>query len=166
MGILLLLFLWSLVEVHSETAPYVIFTAGILPNHSYVDLHLVGGNTGSDPVVCKTDMQTCCNSGAGPDRGDWYFPNGDRLQFPGNLPLVESRLVQRVELYRQAKNGSIPSGIYRCDIETRAVNSADNTARETVYVGLYASGGDATNISCTMHLTNYKITLAYYVHCM
>ena len=35
----------------------------------------------------------------------------------------------------------IPSGIYRCDIETTAVHSTDNT-RETVYVGLYNSGGE------------------------
>ena len=35
----------------------------------------------------------------------------------------------------------IPDGIYRCALETVAVNSADNAARETVYVGVYGSGG-------------------------
>ena len=49
---LVLLLLWSLVEVHSQTAPYVSFMGENLPNHSYVDLTLVGtdnsdpGNTG------------------------------------------------------------------------------------------------------------------------
>ena len=140
----LLFLLWSLVEVHSQTTSYVTFMGETLPNHSYVNLSLVGGANSGDEIVCHTDLSTCCYGGAGPDRGDWYFPNGDRLPFPGRHPLVMNRLHQRVALRREGESGSIPSGIYRCDIETRAVNSADNTARETVYVGLYDSGGDKT----------------------
>ena len=135
----LLFLLWSLVEVHSRTAPFVTFMGETLPNHSYVDLSLVGSSYSGDEVVCHTDLSTCCSSIAGPDRGDWYFPNGDRLPFLG--PLVERRQIQRVEFSRGAGSGSIPSGIYRCDIETRAVHSDDNI-RETVYVGLYSSGGN------------------------
>ena len=139
----LLILLWSLVEVHSQTAPYVSFMGETLPNHSYVDLSLVGSYSSGNEVECHTDLSTCCSGGAGPDRGDWYFPNGDRLPFPySRHPLVERRLDQRVELSRGAVSGSIPSGIYHCGIETRAVHSVDNTARETVYVGLYDSGGN------------------------
>ena len=148
----LLFLLWSLVEVHSQTAPYLTFMGETLPNHSYVNLSLVGDYASDNKVVCRTDLSTCCNSGAGPHRGDWYFPNGDRLPFPGSHhPLVERRLTQRVELYRGDGNGSIASGIYHCSIETRAVHSDNNTDfttsdnntdRETVYVGLYESGGD------------------------
>ena len=139
----LLFLLWSLVEVHSETAPYVSFMGENLPNHSYVGLSALGNINSGNEVVCHTDLSTCCNPGVGPDRGDWYFPNGDRLPFPGNHLLVERRAFQRVELYRGIGSvSSIPSGIYCCSIETRVVNSADNTARETVYVGLYDSGGD------------------------
>ena len=112
----------------------------------YVNLSLVGGLGSGDEVVCRTDLGPCCHRDAGPDRGDWYFPDGDRLPFPGNHPLVQNRQTQRVELVRLAGSGSTPSGIYRCDIETRAVHSDDNTARETVYVGLYDSGGDKTII--------------------
>ena len=140
----LLFLLWSVVEVHSQTAPYVTFMGETLPNHSYVDLSLVGGYNSGNEVVCHTDLSTCCRGGAGPDRGDWYFPNGDRMQL-GFDPLVERRQFQRVELIRGDRSGSIPSGIYRCSIETVAVNSADNTdttTRETVYVGLYDSGGE------------------------
>ena len=130
----LLFLLWSLVEVHSQTlpAPYLIFMGETLPNHSYVDLSLVGSYYSGDEVVCYTDLTTYCNGNAGPHRGDWYFPNGDRLPFYGNHPLVERRQFQRVELSLGEGSDSIPSGIYHCDIETRAVNSADNTARETV----------------------------------
>ena len=138
----LLFLLWSLVEVHSQTVPYVRFMGETLPNHSYVDLSLVGSYYSGNEVVCYTDLSTCCFGGAGPHRGDWYFPNGDRLPFPGSHPLVERRLDQRVELSRRAVSDSIPSGIYHCDIETRAVHSDDNTARETVFVGLYDSGGN------------------------
>ena len=150
MSALLLVLLWSLVEVHSQTAPYLTFMGGTLPDHSYVNLSLVGSAGSGNEVVCHTDLSTCCHGGAGPDRGDWYFPNGDRLPFPGgNHPLFEKREFQRVELYRGGGSGSIPSGIYHCSIETRAVNSDvnDNKARETVYVGLYASGGDTTIVN-------------------
>ena len=142
----LMFLIWSLVKVHSQIppAPYVSFMGETLPDHNYVNLSLVGSYNSLDEVVCHTDLSTCCNSGAGPHRGDWYFPNGDRLPFYGNHPLVERRYSQRVELSRGAGSGSIPSGIYHCDIETRAVHSVDNTARETVYVGLYGSGGNLT----------------------
>ena len=143
----LLFLLLSLVEVHSQTAPYVTFMGETLPDHSYVDLSLVGDSVSGDEVVCNTDLSTCCNGDAGPHRGDWYFPNGGRLPFPRNDPLVEIRQFQRVELSRD-RSGSAPSGIYRCSIETRAVNSDNNTdltTRETVYVGLYDSGGDQAN---------------------
>ena len=75
--------LWSLVEVHSQTVPYVSFMNEPLPNNSYVDLTLVGEDTG-DPgntVRCHTDLSTCCSGGQGSHRGDWYFPNGTRLLF-------------------------------------------------------------------------------------
>ena len=62
--------LWSLVEVHSQTAPYLTFMGETLPNHSYVDLSLVGVFGSGDEVVCHTDLSTCCHPGAGPDRGD------------------------------------------------------------------------------------------------
>ena len=144
----LLFLLWSLVEVHSQTvpylAPYVTFMDNTvaLPNNSYVNLSLVGSGGSGNEVECHTDLSTCCNGDAGPDRGDWYFPNGTRLPFRG--PLDERRTFQRVELHRGDRSGSAPSGIYYCSIETIAVHSVNNTAsyRETVYVGLYDSGGD------------------------
>ena len=156
-----LFLLWSVVEVHSQTAPLVFFMEQTLPNNSYVNLSLVGyyGNE----VVCHTDLSTCCRRGDGPDRGDWYFPNGDRLPFPGGYhPLFENRLRQRVELYRRTGSGNIPSGIYHCSIETRAVNSDDNTDRETVYVGLFDSGGDhafilTSIVSYTQTACNYAL---------
>ena len=143
----LLFLLWSLVEVHSQTAPYLFFMGEALPNHSYVDLSLVGdADDGSDSVQCHTDLTTCCGSDQGSDRGDWYFPNGVRLPFNAPNVVYELRTAQVVDL-RRNDNADTPSGIYCCDIETNAVHSddrMDTTTRETVYTGLYATGGKLT----------------------
>ena len=145
----MLCLLSALVEVHSQTVPYVNFMGTNLPNHTYVNLTLVGrAEDGSDSVKCHTDLDTCCSGAQGADRGDWYFPNGERLMFsngPGNM--YESRAAQRVDLHRRNNGGT--SGIYRCTVETNAVRSddePDTTTRETVYAGLYASGGECTHM--------------------
>ena len=124
------------VEVHSQTAPYLIFMGNIIPNNSYVDLNTVGISYTINDVQCHTDLHTCCGGGQGPDHGYWYFPNGTRLPFSGDV--YEARGAQLVVLFYTGSGGT--SGIYRCDIETVAVNN--NDGHETVYVGLYTSGGE------------------------
>ena len=129
--------LWSLRQ--SQTVPYVSFMNQTLLNHSYVDLSLVGDDgSGSDSVQCHTDLSTCCSAAQGSHRGDWYFPNGERLPTPGvNVITFESRVVQRVDLRRKS-DSSLQTGIYRCDIPTDAVHqNTDYSVRDTVYVGLY-----------------------------
>ena len=134
---------WSPVEAQSQTFPYVSFMGQTLANNSYVDLSLVGNDaSGSDSVQCHTDLNTCCSGAQGVHRGDWYFPDGTGLPLvpdPGDT--YEQREAQRVDLRRE--NGATsPSGVYRCDIATVAVHDdIDNSVRDTVYVGLYASGG-------------------------
>ena len=138
----LLLLLLFLVEVHSpQTFPYVSFglMGPALANHSYVDLSTVGSTSNSsDSVVCHTDLTTCCT---GPHFGDWYFPAGDRLPFAGSsVPIGLGRTAQIAIIRRTTATG--PTGIYRCDIATNAVHhSTDNSARDTVYVGLYLANG-------------------------
>ena len=141
--VLLLSLLWSLVEVSSQqTFPYVSFMGQTLANHSYVDLSLVRDDHGSNGVQCHTDLSTCCTNNQGPHRGDWYFPNENRLLFSEDGDIYESRTSQRVDL-RRSNSATSPVGIYRCDIPTRAVHDDnDISVRDTVYVGLYpASGG-------------------------
>ena len=98
---------------------------------------------GSDSVQCITDLDTCCRSGQGIHRGDWYFPDGTRLPFSEDGgDIYENREDMRVDL-RRRNNANSPTGIYRCDIPTNAVHDVtDISVRDTVYVGLYtASGG-------------------------
>ena len=142
--VLLLCLLWSLVEVYSQTDfPYVDFIERVaLPNHSYIDLNQVG-EAGADSVRCHTDLDSCCSSNQGPvHRGDWFPPGSEeRLPF-SSADVYQVYGAQRVIL-RHRNNADMPSGIYRCDIPTVAVHDdSDNSLRESVYVGLYASGGN------------------------
>ena len=144
-NLLLFSVLWSLVEVNSQTFPYVSFMGQNLANHSYVDLSLVGeAASGSDSVQCQTDLTTCCSGGQGVHRGDWYSPGStDRLPFSlEDGDIIEQRRNQRADLIRR-NSATSPVGIYRCEIPTNDVHDDDdNSVRATVYVGLYtASGG-------------------------
>ena len=173
LSLLLLCLLWSLVEVHSQTAPYLTFSDSVIPNHAYVDLSLMmyPGNDDttadiSSIVICHTDLATCCRSQAGPDQGDWYFPSGVKLRGAGknnvnSHPIAQRKRDQLVRLQRgpPEATGDIPDGIYHCDIETVAVNNVGNTARETVYVGVYGSGG------ITVHVYTYTCMLCTYTAC-
>ena len=139
---------WSLVEVNSQTFPYVSFMGQTLANHSYVDLSLVGRpdtplndvNYGGS-VECHTDLTTCCSGSEGIHRGDWYFPDGTRLPFPQSTGIYEVREAKRVDLRRNVDG--LTSGIYRCDIPTIALHNVnDISVRDrSVYVGLYDSSG-------------------------
>ena len=130
---------WLYICVHcrSQEYPYVSFNGTNLTNHSYVDLSLVNEN--NRKVTCHTNDDACCSGAQGPNRGDWYFPNGTRLNFSTctDCKIYEVRDAQRVELRRRS-NGNT-SGVYRCETPT-------NTAEKGyVYVGLYRSGGMYTH---------------------
>ena len=61
---------------------------------------------------CNTDLNTCCSRAQGPDRGDWYFPNGNRLPIYSYIVisvLSEERSPQRVFVYYIGNGGT--SGI-------------------------------------------------------
>ena len=144
MALVVLLLLGLLLPLaNSQSFPYVSFRGQTLANHSYVDINLVGDifyGSGSNTVQCITDLSTCCSGQQGDHRGDWYFPNGARLPFSGDI--TQNRGVQRVDL-RHRNDANSPVGIYRCYIPTDAVHvDTDSSVRDTVYVGLYtASGG-------------------------
>ena len=86
----LLILLSSLIEVHCRDVPYVSFKNQILANHSYINFRLVK-NDDSDSVQCHTDLKSCCSGDQGSHRGDWFFPNGNRLPFHTDNDIHESR---------------------------------------------------------------------------
>ena len=163
--LLLLCLLWSLVAVHSQTVPYVSFMGVNLTNHAYVDLTTVGENI-SDPgdtVRCHSDLSTCCTGTQGDHRGSWFFPDGTELPFTSSNDdnIVMDREPQEVHI-RRRNNAMSPSGIYRCDIETMAVNDndIDTITGETVYVGLYLLNEGNHCIECGDNLC--MIITSYY----
>ena len=138
--LLLVSLFWCLLVavVHCQTVPYVSFMGDILTNHSYVDLTTVGEDI-SDPgntVRRHTDLETCCGSIQGIHRGDWYFPD-DSLVYTYSGDIYRRRDAQTTILLRITDVTS-PSGIYRCQIPTNAVNDdVDTKLGEWVFVGLY-----------------------------
>ena len=131
------------------TAPYVSFRGATLANHDYVDLNELGEEFNGGPSLqCHTDLASCCTSTEGAHRGHWHFPNGNRpslMDYPNDI--YQSRSAQTVHLNRR-NNSSEPSGIYRCDIPTN-----DNGDIESVYVGVYSSGGNEA-----LHYNNYCVS--------
>ena len=147
----LLSLLWSLVEVHCQTAPYVTFMSQTLDNNSYININAVGRpdvNSG-EGVQCITDLSTCCSDAQGGHRGDWYFPDGTRLPNPADdVDTFQSRGDQRVEL-RRTSGANPPTGICRCDISTNAVHDdTDKSVRDSpIYVGLYPPSGGMCKVA-------------------
>ena len=131
---LLLCLLWCLVEVHLQTVPYVSFRGTNLPNHSYVDLSLVGedqNGSDSNTVQCHTNRRSCCRT----SHGDWYTPEDTELPFSDEQGDIYENHGDQVIHLKRRNNANRPSGIYRCLITTYAVYRG-----EIVYVGLYPTG--------------------------
>ena len=125
------------VEVYSQRFPFpYVYFGENLPNHSYVDLTLVGSaGDSSKSVVCLTNLTTCCTSVQGSHRGHWYFPNRTRLRLDRyGASIFEVHGNKQVNLHR-GNNVTSPSGVYRCDVPIYITHQ--NPVRLSVYVGLY-----------------------------
>ena len=107
-----------------------------LPNHAYINFSLVG-EYGNVSVRCHTDLSTCCTETQGDHRGDWIPPDSEEgMPLSSNASAGIYQVQGRRRVILRRKNDAVmPSGIYRCDIPT-------NDMRESVYVGLYATGGN------------------------
>ena len=149
-AIKLLSFLSAVMDVCSQTVPYIRFMGTNLSNNSYIKLTQVG-NMARTSVQCHTDLTTCCKEVQGDDRGDWYFPNGTRLPFSpiSFRQIFETREDKRIDL-RRHNNPNMPEGMYRCDVET---NATSNDNRETVYVGLYNNSNRGQYLCICLYTT-------------
>ena len=77
--LLVVCLLCQLAEAHFSTEfPVVSFMGEALPNHTYLDITLVGRRSQCrEPLLCHTDLNSCCSSDQGPvHRGALYFPSG------------------------------------------------------------------------------------------
>ena len=119
--------------------PYITFMGEQLPNHSFLYIEMLGN--GSNVLQCHTDLTTCCGDS---HSGEWTLPNG-LVVGPSVTAMGYSvrQGEQRVELAYNSSDGRASGleGIYRCSVPTNARNDVADTARESVYVGLYSADG-------------------------
>ena len=86
------------------------------------------GFTDNTALLCHTDRSS--TSG-----GEWYAPDGTRVDDNAVPGLTRVRGFMVVRLRKRGNAGSSPEGIYQCSIQNSAL------VRRTLYFGLYNSGG-------------------------
>ena len=126
---LLALLFWSLVEVHSQTV-YLSLNGDIIPNHGYVMISDIG-STDNTALLCHTNRP----ASGGNSGGDWYAPDQTRVAGTDVAGFRRNRDPMVVRLLRITATDPPAEGIYDC------VTRDDTFTAQTVYVGLYNSGG-------------------------
>ena len=87
-------------------------------------------------LLCMTNLTACCQS---PDEGNWFFPNGTRVENFSDFYRTKGEMV--VHLNRR-RGGA--EGIYRCEIP----DSMNVT--QTIYIGVYStSSGESALLLCS-----------------
>ena len=97
-------------------------------NNSVIDINLVGESIGGLPVTaggaleCHTDDTTCCrgtDNSNGYDKGEWFFPNGTKINRVLSLfyYITRGHMVIKLNIARNGSS-SMPSvpGTYQCKI--------------------------------------------------
>ena len=110
---------------------YVSLKGDIIPNHGYVVISDIG-TTWETALLCHTNRPPPpgqLNSG-----GDWFAPDGARVNNADVPGFTRNRDPMLVRLFRYPHGDSPQEGVYTC-----SVKDATSTVRE-VYVGLYNRG--------------------------
>ena len=127
----------------------------VIPNNSFVDFDdlLYRTNTDPDPsnarpelhdqaLLCVTDLIDCCESPS-TVRGDWYYPDGQRILFDGNpRNLVfrrnrgQNEIINGRQFYGSVRLwrrfSPTERGRFRCELP----NAADSSVNQTLYVNI------------------------------
>ena len=131
---LLALLFWSLVEVHSQTV-YLSLNGDIIPNHGYVMISDIG-STDNTALLCHTNKPATLGTTARPHSGgDWFAPDQSEVSGTVVPGFRRNRDPMVVRLLRNTATVAPAEGIYDCVIEDYIFLT------QTVYVGLYNSGG-------------------------
>ena len=111
---------------------YLTLNGDYIPNHGYVNISDIG-STDDTALICNTNNVT-----THVQNRDWFAPDRTAV---GNLGsddvpgFVRNRGPMMVRLHRNTATGTPSEGIYYCVVED------DTFTYQTVYVGLYNSGG-------------------------
>ena len=126
--------------------PTLLSTSGVtlslnghyIPNHYYVNINDIG-STDDTAIICNTNRIANIDGGQQlHSGGDWFAPDGTTVGDQGSddVPGFErNRRPMMVQLVRSTTTGTPSEGIYYCVVED------DTFTNQTVYVGLYNSGG-------------------------
>ena len=122
---------------------YLTLNGDYIPNQGYVNIGDIG-STDSTALICNTNRIASFTVSLSEGRmrfhsgGDWHAPDGTRVGDLGSddVPGFDrNRGPMMVRLHRNTATGPPSEGIYYCVVED------DTFTDQTVYVGLYNSGG-------------------------
>ena len=130
---------------------YLSLNDDIIPKHGYVDISDIG-STDDTALICHTNRPATLSTMGNPmmhSGGDWFGPDGtavgtrhgDEHAVPGVRRNRDPGMVLLIR-YTTSRDPSLngmtftpPEGIYHCEVEDATLT------QQTVYVGLYNSGG-------------------------
>ena len=114
---------------------YLSLNGDNIPNHGYVVISDIG-TTNDIALLCNTNHRP---TGGGNSGGSWSVPDGSPVggnSVVGTADFGRTRGSGVVRLIRNsAATGTPTEGIYSCTVQD------DTLTDQTVYVGLYNSGG-------------------------
>ena len=113
---------------------YLSLNGDIIPNHGYVMISDIGSNDNT-ALLCYTNRHATEGGGSN-SGGEWFAPDGTRVGGLGSADVPGFGRNRAPMIVRLRRNDGTPDeGIYYCEVE-----DADDIP-QTVYVGLYNSGG-------------------------
>ena len=132
------------------TVIYLSLNDDIIPNHGYVVISDIG-STDDTALICHTNRPATIIDLGGDNNsgGDWFAPNGTTVGGiqTSNVPgFRRNRGPMMVRLLRNTATGPPSEGIYHCLVED------DTLTEQTVYVGLYNSGGGMCKMNMYMYI--------------
>lgn len=142
----------------TDNIPYITFMGRRLPNHSYLDRALLEQNS---TLECHTDLPTCCDPAADGEvvhTGEWVLPNGQPAESFDEEFKVNG-FSQQVDLVYRGE--PLTTGIFRCDVPTTAAHDTGNTARQSVYIGVYSSDGEFPKAQADLPQIKINFLLEY-----
>ena len=119
---------------------YLSLNGDIIPNNGYVVISDIG-STDDTSLICHTNHPATLGSSENPHSGgDWFAPDGTRVN-DNNVPgFKRNRGPMIVRLLRNTDPDPPSEGIYQCRLMT-----AEKTAFTFIYVGLYNREGGIYN---------------------
>ena len=114
---------------------YLSLNGDNFPNHGYVVISDIGTTDDDTALLCNTNRIPTGSANSG---GNWFVPDGSVVVSNNNVGTADFGRTRDPGLVRLIRNsaatGTPTEGIYSCTVQ-------DTVTLQTVYVGLYNSGG-------------------------